>query len=63
MGNGNTTRTRGGVMPKDEQSWLCVECGNRITTFVKVSEPPVCSRHLKPVRMAETYKVKWGRQK
>jgi hypothetical protein len=51
-------------MPKEnEQRWLCVECGNKITTFVKVSEPPVCSRHLKPVRMAEESKIKWGKPK
>jgi hypothetical protein len=47
----------------NEQSWLCVDCGNRITTFVKLSESPVCSKHLKPVRMAETYNMKWGKQK
>lgn len=51
-------------MPKEnEQTWVCVDCGNRITTFVKVSEPPVCSRHLKSVRMAEAHKIKWGEQK
>ena len=50
-------------MPKgNQQRWLCVECGNSVTTFVKVSEPPVCSKHLKPVRMAEAYKIKWGEQ-
>ncbi len=48
---------------KNEQRWVCVECGNSITTFVKVSESPVCSKHLKPVRMAEAYKIKWGEQK
>ena len=47
----------------NEQRWVCVECGNRITTFVKVSEPPVCSRHLKPVRMAETYNIKRDERK
>jgi hypothetical protein len=47
----------------NEQRWVCVECGNTITTFVKVSEPPVCSKHLKPVRMAETSTVKWGKGK
>ena len=47
----------------NEQAWLCTECGSRITTFVKVSEPPVCSRHLKPVRMAEAHKIKWGERK
>lgn len=47
----------------NEQRWVCVECGNGITTFVKVSEPPVCSRHLKPVRMAEAYNIKWGERK
>lgn len=46
-----------------EQRWVCVDCGNAITTFVKVSEPPVCSRHLKPVRMAEAHKIKWGERK
>ena len=46
----------------NEQRWMCSECGNRITTFVKVSEPPVCSKHLKSVRMTETHKVKWGAQ-
>jgi hypothetical protein len=51
-------------MPKEnKQDWLCKDCGSRITTFVKVSEPPVCSRHLKPIRMAETYKIKWGEKK
>lgn len=51
-------------MPKEnEQTWVCVDCGNRITTFVKVSEPPVCSRHLKSVRMTESHKIKWGEQK
>ena len=47
----------------NEQRWVCRDCGSSITTFVKVSEPPVCSRHLKPVRMAEAYKIKWGEQK
>lgn len=47
-------------MPKpNEQQWLCSDCGSRITTFVKVSESPVCSRHLKPRRMAEVYGIKW----
>lgn len=46
----------------NEQRWVCSQCGNRITTFVRVSEPPVCSKHLKPVRMAETHKIKWGVQ-
>ena len=51
-------------MPKgNEQRWVCGHCGNRITTFVKVSEPPVCSKHLKPVRMAEAYTNKWGKHK
>jgi len=38
---------------QNEQRWLCSQCGNRITTFVKVTEPPVCSKHLKPVRMTD----------
>jgi hypothetical protein len=51
-------------MPKgNEQRWVCVECSNSITTFVKVSEPPVCSKHLKPVRMAEVSTIKWGKPK
>jgi hypothetical protein len=48
---------------QNEQRWVCSDCGNRITTFVKVSEPPVCSKHLKPVRMAEAYTIKWGERK
>lgn len=47
----------------NEQRWVCSDCGNRITTYVRVSEPPVCSKHLKPVRMAETYNIKWGERK
>ena len=47
----------------NEQRWVCVECGNAITTFVKVSEPPVCSRHLKAVRMAERSNGKSGESK
>jgi hypothetical protein len=48
---------------KNEQRWVCRDCGGSITTFVKVSEPPVCSKHLKPVRMAEAYTIKWGERK
>ena len=47
----------------NEQRWVCVECSNSITTFVKVSEPPICSKHLKPVRMAEVSTIKWGKPK
>ena len=47
----------------NEQRWVCVECRKSITTFVKVSEPPVCSNHLKPVRMAEVSTIKWGKPK
>lgn len=51
-------------MPKEnEQRWVCSDCGNRITTYVKVSEPPICSKHLKPVRMAEMSTIKWGKAK
>lgn len=51
------------MMSNNKQEWMCVECRSRITTFVKVSEPPICSRHLKPVRMVEVSKLKWGRDK
>lgn len=50
-------------MPKEnEQHWVC-GCGNQITTFVRVSESPVCNRHLHPVRMAEVYNIKWDKKK
>ena len=45
---------------ENELRWICPDCENEITTFVKVSEPPVCSRHLKPVRMAEAESIKRG---
>jgi len=25
------------------EDWLCLQCGNQIRVFVKLSEPPVCA--------------------
>lgn len=34
-----------------KETWVCVKCGNTITTYVEVVEPPICSKHLKPEQM------------
>ncbi len=35
-------------MSKNETTWVCTSCGNRITTLVTLSEPPVChNKHLR----------------
>jgi hypothetical protein len=35
----------------NKQTWCCPQCKQTITTYIRLSEPPVCDNKHKPIEM------------